>query len=157
MRQAKDERDHRHDSADDAANAQSAVVSRLLDEQYEAVEAYCNAQISLYNAIHSKPGGGRNSCSARLVLRSYSDALSSVQASLGRLHEAAAAAGLPRNERALVRDHLGRMDHVLALIGGEPLVHPNGVPTARPVDADTFTLALSAARASARVVKDAMG
>jgi hypothetical protein len=130
-------------------------MSSLLDEQYEAVEAYCNARISLYNAIHSKPGNRRNSCSTRLVLRSYSKAVSSVHASLGRLLESAAA--LPRNDRALVRDHLGQMDHILALIGGEPLAHPNGVPTVRSVDADTFALALSAARASARVIKDAMG
>jgi hypothetical protein len=128
-------------------------IKNALDEQYDAVEAYCNSQIALYNVIHSKQGGGN--ISMRLVLRSYSNALSAVRTNLRRLNKLTAT--LPRNEQKLLRDHLARMGHVLAVIGGQPLVLPNGVPTTRSINADTFTLALSATRASIRLVKDAMG
>jgi hypothetical protein len=134
--------------------AAALTLSDLLDEQYEAVLAYCNSQISLYNAIHSKHDRqGEARYNMKSVLRSYSDALAAVRSNLRNLHELSET--LPRSQQKLLVDHLDRMDHVLNLVGGQPLVHPNGVPTSRAIDTDSFTLALSSTRASIRLVKEA--
>jgi hypothetical protein len=146
-----------------------AVLCQLLDAQYEAVEKYCNAQTALFNAIHSReppqhPSVGRQlqadspdhrvASSVDVAVRSHGDAVSALHRNLRDLHELHPQ--LPRNVRRGVSEHMDRMEHILAWLGGhEPLVHPNGVPCRAEVSTDAFTLALTSTRASIRLVKDA--
>jgi hypothetical protein len=143
------------------------VLCQLLDAQYQAVENYCNAQTSLFNAIHSKERPQYSSVRRQdafaadrvapvdEALRAHGDAIAALHRNLRSLQEVHAK--LPRNLKNVVGDHMDRMDHILAWLGGqEPLVHPNGIPFRAAISTDAFTLALTSTRASIRVVKDAV-
>jgi hypothetical protein len=148
----------------------AGLLCQVLDAQYEAVENYCNAQTALFNAIHSRetpqhPSVGRQlqadspdhrvASSVDGAVRSHGDAVSALHRNLRDLHELHPQ--LPRNVRRVVSEHIDRMEHILAWLGGhEPLVHPNGVPCRAEISTDAFTLALTSTRASLRLVKDAV-
>jgi hypothetical protein len=159
------------DNENAAGRRHVVVLHKLLDDQYQAVENYCNAQTALFNAIHSReppqlPSARRREGSAAVssdrgapavdeALRSHGDAITALHRNLRSLREVRSK--LPRNWRDIVSDHTDRMDHILAWLGGqEPLAHPNGVPCRAEISTDAFTLALTSTRASIRVVKDAV-
>lgn len=149
------------------------TILQLLTEQYQAVEEYANAQTALYNALHSKKpahrgGGGsgfRGPASLHsthdfaALLRSYSDAVTRVQSSTHQLQERSSSPTmltLDRGRRRVVDQHRERMSIILNSMGGQPLVHPNGIPANKTLGPDDFLIALSATRASIRVVQTAL-
>jgi hypothetical protein len=160
---------------DEAASGSSFRIAKLLKEQYQCTEDYCNATTALHNALQQQTsqacgiGGSNNLFRAT---QHYQDVLHRVQKCLGSLEKLIE--DLTEIESTQNRDcrttplleclqqHLARTRRILATIykssGEGSSFHSNGLPTPKQSgggsDTNARLVALATLRASIKTVLD---
>ena len=131
-------------------------LRRILDEQSSSVEAYCNRQTRLQNAL-IESRDGRSHAIHQLTLQQctldLSDSIGKVQENLQTLSSVELS---DRNKQKALETHVARSKRVLETIhqnGGN--FYPNGIPASKDDD-EAKTVALATLRASIAQVEKAI-
>ena len=131
-------------------------LRRILEEQSSRVEAYCNEQTRLQNALIDSRGG-QSHAMHQLILQhctlDLSDSIEKVQENLQTLSSVELS---DRNKQNALETHVARSKRVLQTIhesGGK--FYPSGIPASKD-DVAAKTVALATLRASIAQVEKAI-
>ena len=137
-------------------------VQTVLETQYDATVAFCNAQTSLLNATTPSSRKQEGDGALHDALDEYSTCLRRVQRHWERLQQMEQTLQTMSECRrlwAVYKSHVERTERVLQTVqhaGGGGVWSSHGVPLAGVNDSNTVTVALATLRASIDAVREVL-